>query len=563
MFSIFHIYIKKNREEINEERHLPGPHLLGRVESLSHQPSMLTLLTAVIIIVFLTALFLRESKFMAKITKFLPISGILIILGIISGIISHYSEEVFLNKYPPVIITAEVFQHVLIFPIILYSSYKLYDQQFLSQFTPVLILSVAGTLLNIILTGLLLNFIHDASWISSMTTIQSIAFASCISVVDPMAVIAVFQNVHQAKGNFFLPFGAALFGYGVAMELFKAANALTLFGEDDVIPTSSYLLVALSTLTDPAFGIIIGVTCGLVSAAITRTTSIECEYFEPVITLGCALVGYVLCLDFGFSYIFATISCGLVQERYTFVNMSPKSSMSTENIIFAISLICELLIFILVGYLVVFVGFYDVWTFALAAIIIIYIIRIIVTLGLSLLLNYFRLSTISFKWQLLIFGGHRGPMSLAMIVAYTGPFNKLYMDTTLLVIVFSVMVDGVMSRYLTTELKMRTNATQSAVKDLIVLTIIYGGEELSNLLGPMVTHRNNFVLAIDRVIFRFFIKDKDKLCFAYRMHSKEEKRQFFRKLEKHSNFKPDSQKREPLTDEGHGIPDDEESDFEI
>merc|ERR1719431_711231 len=126
------------------------------------------------------------------------------------------------------------------------------------------------------------------------------------------------------------------------------------------------------------------------------------------------------------------------------------------------------------------------------SIVIIYLIRILVTIGISFMLNMSRLSAISFKWQLLIFGGHRGPMSLAMVVAYIGPYHKLFKDTTLLVIVFSQIVDGIMARYLATQLKMRTNEKKTTlVNDFLALSSVYGGEELGNLLGPnMSTDRN-------------------------------------------------------------------------
>ena len=517
---------------------------------MNNTTSVFTLLTAVVIIVFLVALLLKEHHLMAKLTKLVPTSGILIILGIISALLTHLFEEQFKNKFPPAIITANLFQHVLIFPILLYTSYTLYNQQFLRQITSVYILSVFGTILNVLLTGLILKYIHDAVWNPYMSLTQSFAFASLISVVDPLAVVTLFQGVSQAKGNFFLAFGAALFGYGVAMELFEAANALAVFEEEDTIPMSSYGYVAAATITDVFWGIMIGVTCGLVSAAITKTTSIECEYFESLVALGFAVLGYVLCLNLGLSYIFATIFCGLVQQRYTCINMSPKSSLSTENIIYALSLLSELLMFVLVGYFSVAVGYSALWDFAVAAIIIIYIIRILVTLGLSLLINIFRLSTISLRWQLLIFGGHRGPMSFAMALAYTGPFHLLFEETTLLVIVFSVMVDGVMSRYIASQLKLRTEARPSAVKDLLMMTSIYGGGELGNLLGvEMVADRNNYFKAIERMIFRFFITDEDKLAHAYRMDSKERRRLAFKELEKHSSFQKHDSRRIEVVDE--------------
>ena len=100
-----------------------------------------------------------------------------------------------------------------------------------------------------------------------MTITQCMVFASLISVVDPLAVVTVFRGVNEVQGNFFLPFGAALFGYGVAMELFEAAKTLAVFDQDEPIPMSSFLYVAAPILTDPILGIIIGVTCGLVGAA--------------------------------------------------------------------------------------------------------------------------------------------------------------------------------------------------------------------------------------------------------------------------------------------------------
>merc|ERR1719233_1196387 len=319
------------------------------------------------------------------------------------------------------------------------------------------------------------------------------------------------------------------------MGQFRASNALAIFGEDERdIPTSSYFYVYFSLFPYYLFGSFIGITCGLISAAITRITSLKSEYFEMTITLGFALFGYILCVDFGFSYIFATIFCGLVQERYTFMNMSPKSSMNTENFIFGISLICELSIYILVGYFAIHVDFSEVWDFALVSIIIIYIIRILVTVILSLIINMFRLSAISFKWQLLIFGGPRGPMSLAMVAAYIGPYHKLFEYTTLLVIVFSQIVDGIMARYLATQLKLRTPEMKTTiVNDLLALSSIYGGEELGNMLGATTPADRNIV-SIEKHVSRFFIKDKEKLSNVYRIHAAEEQRQFFEKLEKHS-----------------------------
>jgi len=541
--SIIEIYIQKNLYALNEKPHIPGPHLLGRIHDLSHVHSAVTLVTGVFIILLLIPLAMKEpnNKSLAKITNLIPTTTILIILGIISGIITHFAEETFENGFSPVIITADVFQHILIFPILLYTSYRLYHQDFLRQWKSISILGLLGPILNVLLSASILFLINYFLWMKSMTMAQTIAFTACLSVEDPLAIAAVFKQVRNKSGNqignFYLPYGVALLGYGVSMELFKGGKTLAVFGEDDEdLPLYSYLYVVSSKITDSLFGIFTGVIFGLVSAAITRITSYKSQYFEPVITIGCALLGYLLCVICGFSYILATIFCGLVQQRYTFMNMAPKSSMNTENIIYGISLVCELSLYILVGYLVVHVEFSYVFIFACVSIIIIYTIRLLVTVGLSLLLNLSGLTTIFFKWQMLLFAGQKGPMSLAMAVAYTGPFNKLFLETILIVIVFSHLVDGVISRYLATKFKLRIDEKQpeSAVDDFLVLSSIYGGAELSKLLGvDVATNRINFFHLVENCLLRFLITDKDKMSGFYRIHAEEEQRQFFEKLEKH------------------------------
>ena len=418
----------------------------------------------------------------------------------------------------------------MIFPILLYTSYTLYSEQFFNQAISVFFFAVLGTLLNVFLTGVVLKYVYADIWNPSMNLSHCFVFGSLISVGDPLAIRDVFRGVEAAKENFSLLFGVALVGYGVAMELFEAANAVAVLGEDELITTFSYFYVAASTITDSVLGIIIGIICGLFSASITRCTSIESQYFEPLITLGCALFGYLLCLDLGFSYIFSTISCGLVQERYTFMNMSPRSSMCTKNIIFGLAFLSEDLMLILIGYLIVNIRSSTVWEFSLAVIITITIVRVFTTLGISLFLNSFKISTIPFKWQLLLlFGGQRGPMSFAMVLTYIGPFHLLFQDTTLLVILISEMLGGIISKYLVANMKMK-----------------------------LVVHRYNFLTSncldsLEQRIFQFFITDEDMLTNVYRRHCKEERELALQMLQKHSYVTADGPKMDKTDECGEAI----------
>jgi len=524
---------------------------LGRIDDLNHLHSIVSLFSGVFIILLLVPLALKEPNrmSMAKITNLLPTSGILILLGAFCRLVNHFSEEYLKNKYSPFIITADGFQHLLISPILLYSSYKLYHDEFFRQWKSIIVLGIVGTFLNIILSAAMLYFINASGWLTSMNMFITTVIASCISVGEPSAVAAAFNYRKEVKNhpsNFYLPYGVALLGYGVAMELFKFAQILAWLDGEEHMTLDSYLFIIFSKFTDPFFGVLVGVSCGLVSAAITKITTQKSQYFEPVVTLSCAAIGYLLCLDLGFSYIFGTIACGLVQQRYTLMNMSAKSCMNTENILFAISLVCELFMYVLVGYLAINVSFYDTFGFAALAIVVIYIIKILVNVGLSFVLNIFLLSPISFKCQLLIFGTPRGPMSLAMAwAAIRVPYHMLIKETVLLVIVFSQLIDGVMSRYLASQFS--TDANNSVVNNLLVLSSTYGGAELGNILGlDMTANKNNLFRMFERHMSRFFISDKARLSNSYRIRAKEEQRQFFLKLEKHNYLKEYENKESEL-----------------
>ena len=156
MFQIIEIYHSLESGS-HEEVEAPGPKLLARVENLRHKTAMVTLITFIIIIFALLAVLLKENNFLAKITKYIPVSGIFIILGIIAALSTHLFEEQFQNRYSSIVITSDVFQHVMIFPILLCTSYTLYNQQLLRQATSVLLVAVLGTILNVILTGVVLK----------------------------------------------------------------------------------------------------------------------------------------------------------------------------------------------------------------------------------------------------------------------------------------------------------------------------------------------------------------------------------------------------------------------
>ena len=166
-------------------------------------------------------------------------------------------------------------QHIFIPPIILHASFELYNPQFFEQIGSVLTMAIVGTLLNTILIGLGVMFVLQVLaplLYPGMTIFQIFTFASIISAVDPVAVLAIFEAVGADRALYFLVFGEALLNDGVTFVLFEGVKELGEVSEEDLASVSldSYLWVLLSFLTAPLGGILVGFVAGLLAALITK-----------------------------------------------------------------------------------------------------------------------------------------------------------------------------------------------------------------------------------------------------------------------------------------------------
>ena len=120
-------------------------------------------------------------------------------------------------------------------------------------------------------------------------------------------------------------------------------------------------------------------------------------------------------------------------------------------------------------------------------------------------------------------------MSFAMVLTYIGPFHLLFQDTTLLVILISEMLGGIISKYLVANMKMK-----------------------------LVVHRYNFLTSncldsLEQRIFQFFITDEDMLTNVYRRHCKEERELALQMLQKHSYVTADGPKMDKTDECGEAI----------
>ena len=127
----------------------------------------------------------------------------------------------------------------------------------------------------------------------TMTIFQILLFAALISAVDPVAVLAIFQEVHVNPQLYFLVFGESLLNDGVAVVFYKTISTFVAMEHRNIeITADQYVLGVLSFFTVAFGGLLVGIFVGLISALITRTTR-DVEIIEPLILFGTAYIAYM------------------------------------------------------------------------------------------------------------------------------------------------------------------------------------------------------------------------------------------------------------------------------
>ncbi|ULT81101.1 hypothetical protein L3Y34_011168 [Caenorhabditis briggsae] len=379
--------------------------------------------------------------------KILPESCCLIIIGVIFGFFfigddTHQSIK-FLE------FSTKVFFFYLLPPIILESAYSLKDRAFIDNIGTILLYAVLGTVLNIVLLAAALLILI---WVGVMGEINLSAmdiftFSSLVAAVDPVAVLAVFQEVSVNKMLYFMVFGESLFNdavtivcYNLAIE-FQTLPEFTWF--HGLLGFVKFACVAIG-------GLIIGLICGAISSFITKFTT-DVRVVEPVILFGMAYLAYLTSEMFHFSGIIALIACGLFQTHYACCNVSYKSFTSVMYITKVASTLCESLIFIILGVMLVNERewFWEDWhpVFSAVSVILCVVVRFGVTFFLTYIVNKFTggVRHISFQEQFIMsYGGLRGAVSfsLAFMITSSADVKNTILGATYAVILFTNILQG-------------------------------------------------------------------------------------------------------------------------
>uniref|UniRef100_A0A8C8WI86 Sodium/hydrogen exchanger n=1 Tax=Panthera leo TaxID=9689 RepID=A0A8C8WI86_PANLE len=358
-----------------------------------------------------------------KVTSVVPESALLIVLGLVLGGIVWAADHI-----ASFTLTPTVFFFYLLPPIVLDAGYFMPNRLFFGNLGTILLYAVVGTVWNAATTGLSLYGVFLSGLMGDLKVglLDFLLFGSLIAAVDPVAVLAVFEEVHVNEVLFIIVFGESLLNDAVTVVLYNVFESFVTLGGDKVT----------------------GVDCvkGIVS------------FF--VVSLGGTLVGVVFAFLLSLVTRFTITFCGICCQKYVKANISEQSATTVRYTMKMLASGAETIIFMFLGISAVNPRIWK-WNtaFVLLTLVFISVYRAIGVVLQTWVLNRYRMVQLEIIDQVVMsYGGLRGAVAFALVVLLDEQKVKernLFVSTTIIVVFFTVVFQGLTIKPLVQWLKVK------------------------------------------------------------------------------------------------------------
>ncbi|KAE8282479.1 Sodium/hydrogen exchanger 3 Na(+)/H(+) exchanger 3 [Larimichthys crocea] len=422
------------------------------------------------------------------VTSVIPESALLICFGFILGGMIWGADKV-----QTFTLTPTVFFFYLLPQVILDAGYSMPNKLFFSNMGAILVYAVIGTCWNAASLGLSLWGCHMGGAMGDLDIglLQYLLFGSLIAAVDPVAVIAVFEQVHVNEVLFIMVFGESLLNDGVTVVLFNVFDAFVSLGGAKI--NAVEIIKGIISFFVVAFGgSLLGFVFGLLISLLTRCTK-NIQIIEPGFVFVLGYLAYLTAEMLSLSAILSIVFCGMCCQKYINSNMDESSVTTVRYVMKVLANGSETIIFVFLGISAIDKTIW-VWNtgFILLTLFFIFVYRFIGVFFLTWILNKFRLVPVEFIDQVIMsYGGLRGAVAYGLATMLDGNKIKeknLMVCTTLIVVYFTVILQGITMKPLVTWLKVKRAAAseltliekvQNKVFDHMLVAI----EDISGQIG--------------------------------------------------------------------------------
>ncbi|KAM9765557.1 LOW QUALITY PROTEIN: sodium/hydrogen exchanger 5 [Menidia menidia] len=392
--------------------------------------------------------------FSQRFTTVVPESCMLILLGLALGGVVLLANRKQLYQLEPAL-----FFLFLLPTIVGDAGYFMPARLFFDNLGAILTYAVVGTLWNAFCTGFCLYAAKLLGVIDERVQadlLDFLLFGALISAVDPVAVLAVFEEVHVNEMLFIIVFGESLLNDAVTVVLYKVYISFVEVGAENV-QTADYFKGVASFLIVSIGGTMVGLIFAVILGFITRFTK-KVRIIEPLFVFLMVYLAYLTAELFSLSAILSMTFCGIGANKYVEANISQKSRTTVKYTMKTLASIAETIIFIFLGISAVDKSKWA-WDTGLVSctLVFIFVFRAMGVVGQTWVLNRFRLVPLDKIDQVVMsYGGLRGAVAFALVVLLDGQqvrAKDYFVATTIVVVFFTVMFQGLTIKPLVNWLK--------------------------------------------------------------------------------------------------------------
>ncbi|MGH9357787.1 MAG: Na+/H+ antiporter [Terriglobia bacterium] len=316
-------------------------------------------------------------------------------------------------------------------PLLFESSIKLRIRRLRENLVPILLLANIGVLAATLITGFAIH------WVSGLPLLVALIFGSIISPTDPVSVISVFQEMGVDARLSLVLEGESLFNDGTAVVLFAILVGGVSSGRLNIANGIGQFVVEV--LGAAALGAFLGYIFSKI------TQQIDEPRIEITLTTILAYSSYLIAESLHLSGIIATVAAGIVVGNFgAIVGMSPRTRVAVWSFWEYASFVISSILFLLIGMQVRIGALLGAWSATLLAVGAVLLGRALSIYGLTPISNLFT-EKIPLRWQhVLVWGGLRGAVALALVFSLQPSFPyRLDLETwTFGVVSFSILIQG-------------------------------------------------------------------------------------------------------------------------
>lgn len=315
---------------------------------------------------------------------------------------------------------------------------------------PVILFATVGVMTSTFLVGILTFYIFG--WMGfDVAFIHCLLFGALISPTDPIAVLGIMKKAGVPKKLETKIVGESLFNDGVGVVVFLTIMSIAAGSGDHDGSTIQSVMTLFGQ--EVIGGIIFGAGIGYVTFRLLK--SIDDYEIEVMITLACVMGGYVLAHYLHLSAPLAIVVAGLIVGNDTLrdTSMSHTTEEFVDKFWELVDILLNALLFVLIGLELLVISFeMNYVTAGLIAIVLVLLSRF-VSLLLPVKLFAKRLKFLPNTTTIMTWGGLRGGISIALALSLPEEMNReLFLTVTYVVVVFSIIVQGLSIAKLATKL---------------------------------------------------------------------------------------------------------------